>query len=434
MPNEYYIPQNIPMDSERAVAETVAANLELVSVGFDSVPTSAQFASGRLGFATQKIPATLNKYELESEFTVPEGAEQTLKAGHRVEFFPVQTNTGASTLIWENLPEKDIKTRDNKDPASADIIAGWWVKLVYDGFAWRIVSPPPEEGVLILESTIPDVSVLTGDEISITLPRVLRGTGDITYSVTGEGSDLSFDSATRVLSGTISTAGTLSVTYTAEDSAATPLTLSTTFSITVSQSPLRLPSIDSIILTLGEEMDTETLPAAVGGTSPYIYALAGEPDGLSFDDSTRELTGTPTESGLVQASYTVTDSAATPASVTATVLISVVDPAGYQYLTMAESRAAADLTESVIQAGRLFDKSASSLVVPSFTGLRYIVISRPSSLPALTSIGLGLGNSISHFDRRVMARQIAGINYDLYVSMTDHGIALIGTSIIIKST
>ena len=50
------------------------------------------------------------------------------------------------------------------------------------------------------------------------------------------------------------------------------------------------------------------LPQAIGGTSPYTYVVSGLPAGLSFDSSTRIVTGSPTSRVSPTVTYQVTDS------------------------------------------------------------------------------------------------------------------------------
>ena len=59
-----------------------------------------------------------------------------------------------------------------------------------------------------------------------------------------------------------------------------------------------------------------TLLGASGGTPPYEYVVSGLPSGLSFTESTREISGTPTAVGESTVTYSVTDSASQTASVT----------------------------------------------------------------------------------------------------------------------
>ena len=62
-----------------------------------------------------------------------------------------------------------------------------------------------------------------------------------------------------------------------------------------------------------------TLPVATGGTAPYTYTLSPIPAGLSFNPTTRILSGTPTTAGTTSATYTATDAANGSASLTFTI-------------------------------------------------------------------------------------------------------------------
>ncbi len=73
--------------------------------------------------------------------------------------------------------------------------------------------------------------------------------------------------------------------------------------------------------------DRYVLGAASGGTTPYTYTLAGLPSGLSFDASTRALSGTPAAPqgayDLHHLTYTVTDSSTPRQTATAAVVVAI---------------------------------------------------------------------------------------------------------------
>ena len=60
---------------------------------------------------------------------------------------------------------------------------------------------------------------------------------------------------------------------------------------------------------MGTQIAALTLDAATGGTPPFTYALSNVPNGLSFNTTSRALSGTPTAatSGAVTLTYTATD-------------------------------------------------------------------------------------------------------------------------------
>ena len=79
---------------------------------------------------------------------------------------------------------------------------------------------------------VSDVAATAGTVVSeMELPAASGGEGDITYSVSDLPAGLTFDAATRMISGTPEAEGTTEVTYTATDGAGATVTL--TFSITV---------------------------------------------------------------------------------------------------------------------------------------------------------------------------------------------------------
>ncbi len=154
-------------------------------------------------------------------------------------------------------------------------------------------------------ASIPDQTYTVGTAItSLTLPEATGGNGAITYALTPAiPADLTFDAATRELTGTPTTAvGAMDYTYTATDAdgntAASDIA-TLTFSITVEADTAPAfaasASIPDQTYTVSTAIETLTLPAATGGNGTITYALTpAPPAGLSFDPGTRDFTGTPT--------------------------------------------------------------------------------------------------------------------------------------------
>ena len=90
------------------------------------------------------------------------------------------------------------------------------------------------EDAFTFASTVGDQAYTAGTEITaLVLPEATGGEGAITYRVFGLPAGLEFDAATHTISGTptAATEGAVEVTYLAQDSAGTGITLA--FSITV---------------------------------------------------------------------------------------------------------------------------------------------------------------------------------------------------------
>ena len=179
----------------------------------------------------------------------------------------------------------------------------------------RVTTPPSLAPAFAAGATIPDQLYLTERPIqSLTLPEATGGNGAITYTLTGPNGEtvsealpgLSFDPATRVLSGTPLTAAvtpTTTYTYTAmdaDDNTSAEDTPTLAFSITVEvDSAPRFSRHQVDLFFLINEFDRRPLPQAVDGNGALTYAFLPSPQlprGLTFDRTTRPptISGRPT--------------------------------------------------------------------------------------------------------------------------------------------
>ena len=187
--------------------------------------------------------------------------------------------------------------------------------------------------LMFAEGTMIDnITATAGTEISaVELPAAEGGSGDITYSVSELPAGLTFDAETRMISGTPEAAGTTEVTYTATDGDGT--TTEKTFSIVVNPM-LDFGDLSGLFGALNggagkanpaseheggthwvidqpiaaiQVPDDATLQALGGGTPPYTLSISGLPAGVSFDEATRVISGTPSEVGDTIVLILVTD-------------------------------------------------------------------------------------------------------------------------------
>jgi hypothetical protein len=154
------------------------------------------------------------------------------------------------------------------------------------------------------------------------LPAATGGDEPLTYSVAGLPEGLAFDAAT--VSGAPAEAGDFPVTYTVTD--ANGDTDSLEFTITV-QPP------DQMAVSFAQDIENQSyrvdvviepleLPEAVTGDGVLSYTLGSEvPAGLTFDDATRMLSGTPTAVGAYPMTYMATDVDGDEASLTFTITV-----------------------------------------------------------------------------------------------------------------
>ena len=153
---------------------------------------------------------------------------------------------------------------------------------------------------------------------SVVLPEATGGNGELTYSLTGDlPAGVTFDAATRTLSGTpTATQDATEYTYTVTDvdgNTAASDTDTLRFTITVVE-PDTAPEFSDSAADLEWVQDTAigsvVLPEATDGNGELTYSLTGDlPAGVTFNATTRTLSGTPTATqDAATYRYTVTDS------------------------------------------------------------------------------------------------------------------------------
>jgi hypothetical protein len=132
------------------------------------------------------------------------------------------------------------------------------------------------------------------------------------WSATGLPDGLAIDPASGQISGVPETAGTTTVTVTVNDSAADPGSASVGLDLAVA--PSADPEVTPLTITTDSlpqarmEESYSAFVAATGGTKPYAWSATGLPGGLTIDEQTGEITGTPTDEGTFEPEITVRDS------------------------------------------------------------------------------------------------------------------------------
>jgi hypothetical protein len=145
---------------------------------------------------------------------------------------------------------------------------------------------------------------------SLDLPAGSGGDGNLIPSVTGLPTQLSFNPATLRIEGTPETAEVLNLTYKVADEDGDEV--STTFKIDVKQD-LKPTLNDRTGQTYNGKVSrpfTLQLDEAGSGDEPFNYTVTANPAlpaGLTFDENSHAITGTPTAAGTASVTYKVED-------------------------------------------------------------------------------------------------------------------------------
>lgn len=113
-------------------------------------------------------------------------------------------------------------------------------------------------------------------------------------------------SSSGVLSGTATTPGSYNVVVQVADSATPANTGTKSFNLNVSIAPLSVQTVQTPPDGVENQEYVATPLTATGGTTPYVYAAANLPAGLSINPSTGQITGTPTAANSVGTNVTIT--------------------------------------------------------------------------------------------------------------------------------
>ena len=318
------------------------------SISLSAVPHTLSEDDGVTAIA---VTATLDGKVLDGDITVTLSVDPASAATRDVDYsalfnpllvIPAGSISNSVNLLIDPTADSDDEGNETimLNGSATGLTSGSAQITISDA---AVVKPPDVMPLAFSEGTsIDDQQYTAGTEIeAMPLPAASGGTGDVAYSVSELPAGLSFDAATRMLSGTpeAATEEAVEVTYTAtagEESA------TLTFSIMVNPplqplgdlgdlfgqflqenggagkaNPADEHGEDGVIRAVVGEAYSLTLPEVMGGTPPLTYSVSGLPAGLSFDSATRTISGTPeaVSDAPVTVTYTVTDAAGASSSV-----------------------------------------------------------------------------------------------------------------------
>lgn len=157
---------------------------------------------------------------------------------------------------------------------------------------------------------IADVTSATNEVNTPITPIVLNITDNsgslASKKVTGLPAGLTFDETTNTISGTPTSVGLETVTVTATDHVGLTTTKTFTFTVTDTHAPT-INDVDNKTSEAYTSIAPITLSAEDNSKTAPTLAVTGLPAGLTFDPTTKQITGKPTTQGTSTVTITATD-------------------------------------------------------------------------------------------------------------------------------
>jgi hypothetical protein len=132
--NDYYNPDNSPVDNTRGIAAQVRAVFATIATGFDKIPSVRKLWGGGPNYAVDAGLA--NAYVA----TFGQGLVTAYEAGLVVRLKISNTNTGACTINLNELGARNIRRANGATPLPGDLTAGQIVVLTYDGAYFQLAA------------------------------------------------------------------------------------------------------------------------------------------------------------------------------------------------------------------------------------------------------------------------------------------------------
>ncbi|MYC21957.1 MAG: SH3 domain-containing protein [Caldilineaceae bacterium SB0662_bin_25] len=352
-----FITETRQLTGTPGASETGSHNITYTATDRDLDQVSQTF---ELDIAADKTPSepSINDMHLKVDRSLwaemPEGANGDPPYTYAITTLPSGLNFNRTTRILSGRPN------------SAGSMAVTYTVLDDDGdsaaknFTINVYALPDLFG-------ISNQSGMKDELLTLQLPAATGGRAPLRYAVTGLPSELQFNTSTLVITGTPAQVEVINVNYTVTDRDNDQD--SVTFKITVTDldqsqvgnsngnnnngnnngnnnngnnngnnnngnnggsqgganpqntQPLTVVDVIGYSATV-DELFTQQLPFASGGTLPYAYSVTTLPPGLDFILIKRTITGTPTVTGTTVVTYTVTDSGFVSASDAFTITVS----------------------------------------------------------------------------------------------------------------
>ncbi|MFK7912347.1 MAG: putative Ig domain-containing protein [Pseudomonadales bacterium] len=217
------------------------------------------------------------------------------------DFVNGQSLAGEDLVVWYGLTFHHIP-RDEDEP----YMHAHWNQFRIAPRDWTAGTTAANNEAPVF-AAVTDQTGTVGEGVSLTVSASDPDNDPISYSATGLPAGLSIASASGLITGTLTTAGSFGVTLAAADDrgAASTLDLQWTVAAAPNTAPvLTVPG--SQVATVGDTVQLQ-LSASDGDGDPLNYSASGLPAGLSLGPSTGMISGSATTPGDFTVSIVVRD-------------------------------------------------------------------------------------------------------------------------------
>ncbi|MBD9477439.1 putative Ig domain-containing protein [Pseudoxanthomonas sp. PXM02] len=276
---------------------------------------------------------------------------------------------------------------------------------------------------------VPNQSFKSGLPWSYQIPAFSDPNGDsLTYSVTGLPSGLSFNAGNRTISGTAATAGTYTVTVTANDGQGGVTAVSFTMTVQANTAPTA-PSVSNQSATVGA-LFSYTVPSFTDPNGDVMtYTASGVPAGMAFNAGSRVISGTPSTAGTYTVTVTANDGRGGTTSVNFSITVNAAAPPNQApYVNVAQNQTYYHFhsTNRYSVPSESFSVPVGAFVDPDNNPLTYTILQKPawlsySFVPGTGHVFQGVNNDSSPYNShtiQIRATDPSGLSATLTLYVT----------------